>query len=166
VQQNKKVEVKSDPEIPVVRKEIIEERQPAHKLEEVKTKPVEDQIEPDIETSVEKDVKLPVTVSDKFMAIFNETKSNDLSEKLSMMPVNDLRKVFGLNEKIFTINELFEGDNKVFDNAINDLNSLSSFIEARDYIILNLTSRFKWDTEFKLKKAEQFVKTIRRRYLN
>ncbi|MBK7096141.1 MAG: hypothetical protein IPH57_14285 [Saprospiraceae bacterium] len=163
-QQKKTGEVKSEPEIPVVRKEIIEEKKSAVKLEEVKSIPVEDQIEPVIETPAEKVVAM--AVSDKFMSIFNETKSHELSEKLSMMPVSDLRKVFGLNEKIFTINELFDGDGKVFDSAITELNNLSSFTEARDYIILNLTSRFKWDTELKLKKAEHFVKTIRRRYLN
>ena len=111
------------------------------------------------------DVKtLKVLVSDEFLQIFKEKNSNELSEKLGMLPVNDLRKAFGLNEKIFTVNELFDGDSNHFDNVINDLNLLSSFSDAKEYIISNLIVKYKWDTELKLKKAEQFVKTIRRRY--
>ena len=53
-----------------------------------------------------------------------------------------------------------------FESAVKCLNELKTFSEARDYIISSLAVKFKWDSELKLKKAEQFVKTIRRRYNN
>lgn len=161
-QQRKKVEDKEQ----LLEEEIVIEKKPEVKKEEDISKQVTRQVEPELTKRDEIVAESPVHVSDEFRAIFNEKKSSELSEKLSMLPVSDLKKAFGLNEKIFTINELFDGDNKVFESTINDLNSLSSFTEAKDYIISNLISRFKWDSDIKIKKAEHFVKTIRRRYMN
>ncbi|MGE5356526.1 MAG: hypothetical protein ACM3PT_09860 [Deltaproteobacteria bacterium] len=105
-------------------------------------------------------------ISEEFKTIFNEKTTNELSEKLSMLPVDDLKKAFGLNEKIFTINELFGGNAVAFEEAIKELNTIGSFVKAKDYIMSNLVVRFDWDNENKFKKAEQFVRSVRRRYQN
>jgi hypothetical protein len=113
------------------------------------------------------EIKIPddISFSDDFMAIFTAKVSHELSEKLSMMPIGDLRKAFGINEKIFTVNELFGSDMKYFDQVISELNEMASFNEAKNYVLRNLVSRFKWDEKPNHKKVETFIRTIRRRYL-
>lgn len=106
-----------------------------------------------------------IRVSDEFMDIFTDKVTHELSEKLSMMPISDLRKAFGINEKIFTVNELFGSDMKYFDLVISELNEMTSFDEAKNYILKNLVSRFKWDDKSNHKKVETFIRTIRRRFL-
>jgi len=106
-----------------------------------------------------------IRVSDEFMEIFTDKGTHELSEKLSMMPISDLRKAFGINEKIFTVNELFGSDMKYFDLVISELNEKASFDEAKNYIFNNLVTRFKWDDRSNHKKVETFIRTIRRRYL-
>jgi hypothetical protein len=107
-----------------------------------------------------------ISFSVEFMSIFKDFTSKELSEKLSMLPIKDLKKAFGLNEKIFTINELFNGDSASFDRVMDDLNQLGSTNEAKEYIIDKIAEKFNWDNEHKIKKAEQFFRTIRRRYIS
>ncbi|MEM9919645.1 MAG: hypothetical protein AAF990_16230 [Bacteroidota bacterium] len=97
-------------------------------------------------------------------ALFEHKEATDLSEKLSQMPVKDLTKAMGLNEKILTINELFGGDNKAFDETMSALNGLSNIHEARAYLTAKVISRYGWATKEKKKKARRFVNLIRRRY--
>jgi hypothetical protein len=150
--QEKVAEIKQEikiEEIPVKVEEIVLESKPVeNKVEESKSK------------------ALHTGFSDEFMSIFKDFTSKELSEKLSMLPVKDLKKAFGLNEKIFTINELFNGDSANFDKVLDEMNQLNSVAEAKEYIIINIANRFKWDNDHKIKKAEQFFRTIRRRYIS
>ena len=75
-------------------------------------------------------------------ALFEFKEATELSEKLSMAPIKDLKKAMGLNEKIFTINELFGGDSKVFDETIKKLDSFSSFSQASDYLAGGVKRRY------------------------
>ena len=70
----------------------------------------------------------------------------------------------GINERIFTMNELFGGDQAAFDDTIKALNGFSNFAQAKNYLAANVASKFKWDAKAKKKKAKTFVKLVRRRY--
>ena len=134
-------------------------------IEEKEIEPSNDNIpanEPEPETKPE---VVKNDYSSAFMDIFEDKEKHDLSDKLSMMPIKDLRKAFGINERIFTVNELFGGDNDYFETSISDLNSFSSFEEAKDYILSKIASKFNWDSDKRIKKAAHFIKTVRRRYL-
>ena len=155
----KKIEVKVEP---VVQEPIAEVKQ----TESVKESP-KAEITPEIKSE---EIPEPQTiknyqVSAEFNSLFEDSMSTELSEKLSKTPLSDLAKAFGLNEKIFTVNELFGGDIASFDNAINSLNSMTNIESAKEFIIENLVSKYNWDTESKLKKAEYFIKRVKRRYL-
>jgi len=95
----------------------------------------------------------------------DEKESKELSDKLSSMPIKDLAKGMGLNEKILTINELFDGDHRVFDETVSTLNGLSSFDDAKAYLAANIAEKYAWATREKKKKAQIFIKLIKRRYL-
>lgn len=164
-----KIEVKSEIQIPEKVIERVEERKQETKVEEKHVKIEEvavDLKQVEIKAEETKSKTINSDLSDEFMAIFKDFTSTELSEKLSMLPIKDLKKAFGLNEKIFTINELFNGDNAFFDKIMDDMNQLNSPEEAKKYIITNIAKRFNWDSDHKIKKAEQFFRTIRRRYIS
>ena len=97
--------------------------------------------------------------------IFQAESGTELSEKLSKLPIKDLNKAIGLNEKIFTINELFKGNGAHYQEVMKSLNELKSFDEAKDYMLKHIVDRYEWTEESKVKKAANFVKIIQRRYL-
>ena len=102
--------------------------------------------------------------NDDFNELFNHKEAKELSEKLGELPIKDLTKAMGLNEKIFTINELFAGDGKVFDIALKTLNTFHSFDQAKAYLSENFIVQYNWTSKTKKKKAINLIKLIRRRY--
>ncbi len=95
--------------------------------------------------------------------LFQLPVAKELSEKLSTLPIKDLNKAMGLNEKIFTIKELFNDDQELFNTTLEQLNGLSSFDEARQ-ILAEIAQRFNWTSKTKKKKAKNFIKLVSRRY--
>ncbi|MEM6319855.1 MAG: hypothetical protein AAF960_19440 [Bacteroidota bacterium] len=93
------------------------------------------------------------------------TEARELSEKLGQTRIKDLNNAMGLNERIFTINELFGADNSLYRNVIRDLNNMSSFEEATAYLSANVAEKFNWTHKNKRNKAKNFIKLVRRRYL-
>lgn len=91
--------------------------------------------------------------------------SKELSEKLGQTRISDLNNAMGLNERIFTVNELFGADNSLYRNTISDLNALKSFDEAKAYLSSNVAEKFNWTQKSKRNKAKIFIKLVRRRYL-
>ena len=72
--------------------------------------PVPERPRPIVQTQVSSDVQ----------ALFEETSGKELSDKLSGMPIADLSKAFGLNDRLLNQNELFGGSKTYFDEAIKD----------------------------------------------
>jgi len=105
-----------------------------------------------------------VEENEEVTALFSEKKATDLSEKLSSLPVTDLMKAMGLNERILTVNELFGGDANEFKKVMNDLNRFSNFDEAKQYLSANVIEKHDWTKRSKKGKAKVLIKTIRRRY--
>lgn len=101
---------------------------------------------------------------DEFDVLFEEEKATDLSQKLSQSKVDNLRNAMGINERFLIQNELFGGNNSVFNDAIDKLNSFNNFLQAKAYIIKELAPQNEWLDEKRLKRAKSFIKTINRRY--
>jgi hypothetical protein len=112
-----------------------------------------------------KPMRAAVGLSPEDRAVLFEFKqATELSEKLSMAPIRDLTKAMGLNEKIFTINELFGGDSKLFDETIKKLNTFSTFDRAADYLASGVAYTQQWTERDKKKKALSFIHLVKRRY--
>ncbi|NJN32901.1 MAG: hypothetical protein HC817_00205 [Saprospiraceae bacterium] len=102
-------------------------------------------------------------VSPEIAALFEEINGKELSDKLSNTPITDLTKAFGLNDRMLTQNELFGGNKPVFDEAVKDLNNMSSFEIARNFMY-ELAARYNWAAnEDRKKQAKSFIKLVRRR---
>ena len=98
------------------------------------------------------------------LELFEEKRATDIAAKLSSMPVSDLTKAMGLNERILTVNELFGGDANEFKKVMTDLNRLRNFDEAKQYLATNVVEKYGWTKRNKKSKAKILIKTIRRRY--
>ncbi len=103
--------------------------------------------------------------SPEMMDLFSETKIKDLSDRLTMLPIGDLTKCMGINEKIFTIKELFGGKQDLFLDTMNHLNSLSNFSDAKSYLMAGVANDMEWDTDDKVRKARNLVTLVMRRYM-
>jgi len=101
--------------------------------------------------------------SDDYEELFEMPAAKELSDRLSSTPIRDLTKAISINEKILTCNELFKKDKTRFNDALKTLNGFSSFTEARPYLA-SLANEFGWDKKNKKKKAQIFIKLVRRRY--
>ncbi len=97
--------------------------------------------------------------------LFSLENGTELSHKLSSLPISDLNKAMGINERIFTINELFRGDSRAFKHTMNELNQLSSFDQAKQHLAANVINQYDWMNKQRRNKAKNFIKLIRRRYL-
>lgn len=96
--------------------------------------------------------------------LFEEKQAKELSEKLSELPIPDLRKAIALNDRLLLTRELFSGDGQAFDAALHALNSFSTMQEAKDYLAQHVVIRFGWLDKKRSDTAKNFIKLVRRRY--
>jgi hypothetical protein len=95
--------------------------------------------------------------------IFEDREGKELSDKLASLPIHDLNKAMGLNEKILTVNELFNKDQQAFTTSMHIMNTMANFEQAKVHLI-ECAQKFGWTNPDKMKKAQVFVKMVRRRY--
>lgn len=96
--------------------------------------------------------------------LFAEDKITDLSDKLAHTHITDLMKSMGINEKIFTQQELFGNNQQVFNETLQYLNNCHGFEQARQYLLDQVVDRFDWTHENRVKKAATFIKLVRRKF--
>ncbi len=84
-----------------------------------------------------------------------------VADKLSRQPIKDLKSAIGLNQKFLFMNDLFEGENEIFNNAINKINSFNTLPEAIAFIESELSSA--WDKENS--SVLNFMDLVERRFM-
>ncbi len=97
--------------------------------------------------------------------LFEQPEAKEVSERLSLSPIKDLKKAQGLNDKILTVKELFNGDQAIYENTIAQLNSFSNFDDAKNFLVNTIANRYDWASKGKKKTAKNFIKLVRRRYI-
>ena len=102
-------------------------------------------------------------VDDEFEVLFDQNEGKELSDKLSSLPIKDLTKAMGLNERILTINELFGKDTDAFNAAMKDLNRMRDFEEAK-MLLASFAEKYNWTGRGKKKKAQIFIKLVQRKF--
>jgi len=146
---------------------IVEEEVEVVEIEEEEVEEIveEEEIAASIVEIKEKKSSIP-KYDEELLALFeDEGLGNELSDKLSQRPLKDLTKAMSINERIFTIKELFGNDKDEYHNMMTALNGLNSFDEAKQILLGSVASKYNWGDKGKMKKAIGFVKTVRRRYL-
>ena len=112
----------------------------------------------------EKNVHTSSDPQEALNKLFDQQKSDDSSVRFGHVPIPSIESAMGLNERIFTLNELFGGDKVLFDAWCTRLNNLNSFTEARQVLISGPAKDFRWGDPERIKMAEQFIRIIARRY--
>lgn len=143
-----------------VKEENVVEEPAVEEVEEVEEKMIEVVAEKKLEATVSiSSSEETVSINDKFA---KDNEELTLAEKLSQKPIDDLSKAIGLNQKFLFMNDLFEGENGAFNEAISKLNTFSGFIEAEDYINNVLAQKYNWDPTSK--SVKNFTNLVKRRY--
>lgn len=86
----------------------------------------------------------------------------DLGDTLTEIPVRDLRKAIGVNDRFLFINELFRGDEVAYERSIKTINSFSIFAEAEYWIQRELRVKNGWDAGNQM--VAQFYQLVKRRF--
>jgi hypothetical protein len=86
----------------------------------------------------------------------------ELVEVLKETPVKDLRKAVGINDRFLFINELFRGDEAMYERSIKTINSFNIFPEAEYWINRELKVKLGWSNDNK--SVQHFDQLIKRRF--
>jgi hypothetical protein len=86
----------------------------------------------------------------------------ELSQTLTSAPIKDLKKAIGVNDRFLFINELFRGDEAMYERSIKTIQNFSIFAEAEFWIRRELKVKIGWlDSDPVVK---QFDQLVRRRF--
>ena len=135
----------------IVEKEVVEA--------EVQDAPVTEALEEEVVPPAPS-VSIPLEV----MELFETKEAVELSDKLSIATVSNIEQSMSINEKILTINDLFNGQNDAFRTCLSKLEGMSSFSEAKEYLASDIAQTYDWSNEEKRKKAIVFIELIHRRF--
>lgn len=86
----------------------------------------------------------------------------ELSELLTDVPVRDLRKAIGVNDRFLFINELFRGDEAMYERSIKTINNFSIYPEAQYWIQRELKVKIGWRDDNPV--VQQFDQLVKRRF--
>ena len=86
----------------------------------------------------------------------------ELSDKLTDAPIKDLKKAIGINDRFLFINELFRGDEAMYERSIKTIQNFSIFAEAEYWIRRELKVKIGWVDSDPI--VKQFDQLVRRRF--
>jgi hypothetical protein len=86
----------------------------------------------------------------------------EVGHLLNESPVRDLRKAIGINDKFVFINDLFRGDENMYERSIKTINGFRIFAEAEYWIERELKVKLGWDAEKEA--TRHFYQLIKRRF--
>jgi hypothetical protein len=100
----------------------------------------------------------------------NNTSLNDrlnipqaqVSDSLMEAPIKDLKKAIGVNERFLYLNELFRGDEAMYERSIKTINAFNVYPEAELWIRRELKLKLGWDEKYQT--VKQFDQLIKRRF--
>ncbi len=145
--------------IPVKETVVIEERQTiSYSQETLQTEIVRDPLN-EIPTLSQQIIgrDVPESLNDKLKQVKTE-----LAELLKDSPVKDLRKAIGINDRFVFINDLFRGDEAMYERSIKTINGFNIFPEAEYWISRELKVKLGWNNEHPL--VLQFDQLVKRRF--
>jgi hypothetical protein len=89
-------------------------------------------------------------------------QTTEVAHLLQDTPIKDLRKAIGINDKFVFLNELFNGDEAMYERSIKTINNFHVLQEAEYWINRELKLRLGWnDTK---EAVQHFYQLVRRRF--
>ncbi|WP_026998821.1 hypothetical protein [Eisenibacter elegans] len=93
----------------------------------------------------------------------SETNSPSLHEKFQQAKLAQIRAAISLNQKFLFINQLFEGDNQAFNQAIDTLDTLPTLEEAKKYLHQTCVEKYRWEIDDDV--VQEFYELVERRFV-
>ena len=108
--------------------------------------------------------ELHESLAEKKESLNDKLKENkkELSHHLSSGPIKDLRKGVGINDKFLFVNELFRGDEAMYERSIKTINAFHILPEAEYWINRELKVKLGWNDSKDV--VQQFYAIVRRRF--
>lgn len=89
-------------------------------------------------------------------------EKTELANVLKDAPIKDLRKGIGVNDKFTFINELFRGDEAMYDRSIKTINNFHILPEAEYWMNRELKVKLGWNDNRDV--VQHFYQVVRRRF--
>lgn len=86
----------------------------------------------------------------------------ELMHVLKEAPIRDLRKGIGINDRFVFINELFRGDEAMYERSIKTINSFNIYAEAEYWMNRELKIKLGWDDSKEI--VTHFYQLVKRRF--
>jgi len=99
----------------------------------------------------------PESINDKL-----KQGKTELMEVLKEAPVKDLRKAIGINDRFLFINDLFRGDEAMYERSIKTINSFNIYPEAEYWITREMKVKLGWNPDNPI--VAQFDQLVKRRF--
>lgn len=109
----------------------------------------------------EKEVNESATPAESLNDKLKQGKT-ELIEVLKESPVKDLRKAIGVNDRFLLINELFHGDESMYERCIKTINNFHLYAEAEYWINRELKVKLGWNEE--QPSVQYFDQLVKRRF--
>jgi hypothetical protein len=84
------------------------------------------------------------------------------SERLQETPIKDLKKAIGINDRFLFIQELFQGDESMYERSLKTINAFSIYPEAEYWIRRELKTKLGWNDQSEAVQA--FTQLVKRRF--
>ena len=91
-------------------------------------------------------------------------EKTEVVEVLKHEPIKDLRKAIGINDRFVFINDLFRGDEAMYERSIKTINSFHIFQEAEYWISRELVVKLGWDKDSEI--VKHFIQLVKRRFIS
>lgn len=111
-----------------------------------------------MDTLMRVDKKVEETKEEVLVLKQEKILDKEVADQIALEPIKDLKSAIGINDRFQFIQELFEGDEKLFESSIKAINAFHIFAEAQFYV-KKLKVNHHWDEESKsVKLFDQLVK--------
>jgi len=101
--------------------------------------------------------QMGVSLNDKL-----KSEKTELASVLKEGPVRDLKKAIGINDRFVFLNELFRGDEAMYERSIKTINNFRIYAEAEYWIERELKVKIGWDE--KKPAVKHFCQLVKRRF--
>jgi hypothetical protein len=89
-------------------------------------------------------------------------EKKEVVHQLKDTPVKDLRKAIGINDKFLFVNELFRGDEGMYERSIKTINNFHILPEAEYWMNRELKVKLGWNDSKET--VQHFYSLVRRRF--
>jgi hypothetical protein len=91
-----------------------------------------------------------------------KTSGAEVGASMQFAPVKDLKKAIGINDRYVFLNELFRGDEVMYERSLKTINAFGNFAEAEFWIKRELKLKLGWNENSHA--AQHFDQLVSRRF--